>query len=122
MPHKYFYLSRPPSYAHQPDGFSNRDGGCPSRNWPTAQGGQCWCFGFVEYPEPLPFAEVNHWDLLPDDPVEWAHYEFWQYANRDAEDATFFENDHIEYLLAGDMDTDHNLYAPTKILADARKS
>jgi hypothetical protein len=123
MTHKYFYLSRPPSYAHQPDGFSNRDGGCPSRNWPTAavgNGGKIWAFGWVEYPEPLTFETCFKWDLRPDNQIECAHYDFWIDNNRNQADADWSESEHIQYYLSGDMDQDHHMYEITKVLADAR--
>jgi len=120
MSHKYFYLSRPPSYGHQPPGFSNRDGGLPSRNWPTASGDDVWAFGWVEYPEALDFETCFKWDLMPDEPVELAHYIFWSFASRNADDAKYYEDDYVAAYLAGTLAENSHLYQWAKILADAR--
>lgn len=56
-------------------------------------------YGTVRYPEPLPFEYVWHYDLLPADEVERAHYTFWLYADRDAQRAAEIEED---WLTAGD--------------------
>jgi len=121
MPNKYFYLSRPPSYAHQPPGFSNRDGGLPSRNWPTAQGGQCWCFGFVEYPNRLPPDEICGWGLLPDNPVELASYQFWNFANRDALEADYLAADYVAAYQNGTLSENDRMYEWAKILAEEKR-
>lgn len=92
--HQYLYLLRPPNYACQPDGFIERKGGLPKKDWITPRG-IVNAFGIVTYPEALPFEVLDHWSLSPCDPVEWAHYTFWLFADRRAADAKYYEQDFL---------------------------
>lgn len=95
MPYRYFYLNRPPAYAHQPDGYTAQEGGLPARRWETTEGHPVYAFGWVEYEQPLTSQQVWKWDFRPDDATEDAHYYFWHEAERDEEAAASLEQDYI---------------------------
>jgi hypothetical protein len=119
MDHRYFYLNRPPAYAHQPDGFTARDGGLPSKDW-TCDRGVVHAFGWVEYAQPLTFDEIANWEFTPADSIEWAHYAFWLFANKDLADQEYYEADYLAAYREG-MLSEHRegLYLPAKILSEA---
>lgn len=119
--YKYWYMLRPPSYAHQPKGQIEMEGGIPKQIW-HAGFGEVYSFGWVTYPEPLPFDQAWHFDLIPDDPVEWAHHEFWMFAGRDLERAEVMEQDYLAaYRKDPDFERWHcprDLRKPIQILAE----
>ncbi len=118
---RYWYLNRPPAYGHQPDGFVNREGGLPSKEWVTSTG-PLWSFGFVEYDRKLTFDEVYQWELTPDNPVEWAHYQFWQFANSDVRDQCYYEEDYVAAYKNNQLPReDSNLAKAARILYEAQQ-
>jgi hypothetical protein len=119
MSHKYFYLYRPPSYGCQPDGWTNREGGLPQKYYDT-QHGPVRSFGWVEYPEPLTIEQCWKWELIADDPVEWAKYVFWEYASRDYLLAQDCREDYINAYRTKTGRIPEQLREPTRILAEAQ--
>lgn len=104
MTTRYYLRNRPPGYAQMPDGHTAFEGGLPSRSYPfppyaftTLPGTEfLHCFGWVEYPEPLTFHTLWRWDLLPADPVEYARYAFFLYADRDPDRAAFYQKEYVQ--------------------------
>lgn len=90
---RYYYLSRPGAYGHQPDGFTDRNTFMPSKATPEAEGRHT--FGWVEYAEPLTFEAIDKWGFWPADPVERARYAFWQEADRDAAQMQWLLDDYL---------------------------
>lgn len=118
MAHKYFYLYRPPCYGCQPNGFTQFDGGLPKKDW-DSQHGKIHAFGWVEYPEPLTLEQAWKWELVPDDPQEWARMVFWEKAGRDADTATWMIDDYVRAYRDNTGYIPDDLREPTRILAEA---
>jgi hypothetical protein len=103
---KYFYTLRPGDYGCQPAGFVNKKSVyTPVKIEIASIPGHepiLWhCSGFVEYEKPLTFEQIWKYDLSPADKVEWAHYRFWNFANRNYEDAAYFERDYVGAMRLG---------------------
>ena len=92
---RYFYLLRPPSIGCQPEGFTDRQGGLPKKDWEMSSGQSLHAFGYVEYFKPLKFEQIWRYDLLPDNDVERARLYFWEKAGRDARRAKEIESEYI---------------------------
>ena len=73
MPHRYYFLSRPPGIGCQPDGFANREYWRPKQEIP---GTERTAHGWVEYPEKLTAEQVEHWSFWIADVLERAEYVF----------------------------------------------
>ena len=73
---KYLYRNRPPAPGCQPDNWTERECWRPTRTHPS--GGEHLTFhGSVTYEEPLPFKDVQAYDLWPVSDTERAEYVFW---------------------------------------------
>lgn len=86
MRYRYLYIHRPPGYGHQPDGFTKWEPASPDYKMAPMKnfaGEVDYYFGWVEYDDPLPLEKVWAFNLIPDDPVQWAHYQFYMEADRD---------------------------------------
>ena len=77
--YKYFSTLRPPSKFAVPDGWClNKVWGKPGQ----IRGSRIMAHGWVEYPEPLPFETIWHYDFLPADENEVRKFTNWCRANR----------------------------------------
>ena len=88
---KYLYhlTLRPASIGCYPD---RRTNGTPltaeiiESHWPPKRADNRNLYAVVAYAEPLEFERIWRYDLIPADPVERAHYAFWEYYDRNADD------------------------------------
>ena len=122
MAHKYYLLYRPPMYGTMPNGHTAID--CPQyrQEYQTSYGEPILAHGWVEYPEPLTPEQVWKWEFAPDDPVEFAHFQFYMMVGRDVEDQNMLERDYVKmYKMNGwQVSRFHdNMLLPAKILSEA---
>jgi len=124
MPNKYWAIVRPMYDAIPRDNFAACEHKYPPEKVTTSAGVDIYTYGWVEYAAPLTFDQLYHYTLLPDDPLEYAHYEFWLYADRDHEYAMFFEQDFVEQIKSGAIvmeDVPEQIQLALKILLEDRK-
>lgn len=89
----YLYRCRPPGIGCQPDGldWEHTTTWMPARvhpNPPRHLVGMHF-LGRAVYPAPLEFDQIWHYDLVPEDPREWAEYIFWR------EEAPWLREDYV---------------------------
>ena len=95
---KYWLTLRPDA---APKGYTAFSSSLPARNEQVSAGFTLSVFGWVQYSQPLSFEDCWKFDLLPDDPIEYAHFSFWLFGNRDAKEAAYYEKDYIEAVKHG---------------------
>jgi len=82
----YFYRNRPPSIGCQPDGWTGREEWLPAHEIDGRH-----FLGQVEYADPLPFEQVQRYELWPESELERAEYTFW----REGGDADWLRTDYL---------------------------
>ena len=87
MTYRYYHIIRPPMISCQPDGFTDKgflEGASTFGKVAVtlASGATYEAFGWAEYAEPLTFEQCFHFDLMPNDPMEWAKFQVWLYCDR----------------------------------------
>jgi len=60
-------------------------------HWPPKRADNRNLYAVIAYAEPLEFDRIWRYDLLPADPVERAHYAFWEYYDRHTLEAMIYE-------------------------------
>ena len=76
----YIYLTRSPSPGAQPSYWLEVNPPFPPMPYSIDLGVETisrLSHGEIEYPAPLSYDQIKHYDLLPIDPVELAEYWFW---------------------------------------------
>jgi hypothetical protein len=74
---EYLYINRPPGIGCQPPGGNVSATWYPMQDQDTPIGRRSF-FGKVKYDEPLPLKEIDRYELLPVDRLEWAKLQIWQ--------------------------------------------
>jgi len=95
---KYWLTLRPDA---APKGYTAFQSEYKFRDEQVSAGFTLSVFGWVQYSQPLSFEDCWKFDLLPDDPIEYAHFAFWLFGNRDAKEAAYYEKDYIESVKRG---------------------
>lgn len=98
MTSRYFCLSRPPEGEQIPEGHVAMEATLLQDHL-TSYGVVIGAHGWVEYPAALPVETVWDWDLLPDDPNEFAHYTFFVRSGRNTTQQRYCEWEAIKRLL-----------------------
>ena len=73
--HKYWLRCRP-GWDAVPDGYTDLHTGLRSYDEQIGAGFTLPVFGWVQYSQPLTFEDCWKYELLPDDPIEYAHFAF----------------------------------------------
>src|SRR5512147_1723535 len=94
MTHRYIFMSRPPLEG-MPDGATQKESDYEQKQFLLPDGQYVWAFGFADYPNALPLETVWKYSIVPADGTEYAHYIFYQFANRDIEDQAYYERDYV---------------------------
>lgn len=102
MTNKYFYLTRPPAYAHQPDGYIKWESNYPDKNVMDGYDRPVW--GWVEYEQPLSFYKAWKFDLVPDGNERQWLFELWLEHDRDVQKTLDFAE---HYFKKGDQLLDY---------------
>ena len=95
---KYWLTLRPDA---APKGYTAFSSSLPACDEQVSAGFTLSVFGWVQYSQPLSFEDCWKFDLLPDDPIEYAHFSFWLFGSRDAKEAAYYEKDYIEAVKNG---------------------
>lgn len=98
--YKYYYINRPFDIGCQPDGYNmipdtkhpeilvpDKEDYYPAKEYTLPSGYSGSFYGWINYSEPLTFNEIWKYDLMPEDSVTWAHYQFWITASCNEKDA-----------------------------------
>ncbi len=105
--HKYWLRCRP-GWDAVPDGYTDLHTGLRSYDEQIGAGFTLPVFGWVQYSQPLTFEDCWKYELLPDDPIEYAHFAFWLFGDRDAEEGAFYENDYTDAVKNGAITIEHS--------------
>jgi len=98
MDAKYWLILRPDAV---PKGYTAFSSSLPAHDEQVSAGFTLSVFGWVQYSQPLTFEDCWKFDLLPDDPIEYAHYTFWLFGERNAEDGAYHEKDYMDAVKNG---------------------
>jgi len=98
MDAKYWLTLRPDAV---PKGYTVFSSSLPAHDEQVSAGFTLSVFGWVQYSQPLTFEDCWKFDLLPDDPIEYAHYTFWLFGERNAEDGAYHEKDYLDAVKNG---------------------
>ena len=97
---KYWMCARP-GWDAVPKDYTAFQSGYQFRDEQVGAGFTLSVFGWAQYSQPLTFEECWKYDLLPDDPIEYAHYTFWLFGERDADEGAYHEKDYIHAVKNG---------------------
>lgn len=97
---KYWLTLRPDA---APKGYTAFSSSLPAHDEQVSAGFTHSVFGSVQYSQPLTFEDCWKFDLLPDDPIEYAHFTFWLFCSRDADEAAYYEKDYIDAVKANQI-------------------
>lgn len=97
---KYWMRSRP-GWDTVPKGYTAFYSGYTFYDEQVSAGFTLSVFGWVQYPQPLTFEDCWKYELLPDDPIEYAHYTFWLFGERNAEEGAYHEKDYMDAVKNG---------------------
>ena len=89
----YFCMLAPPQNA--PKGFAFKVGRHQQAKW-KSQNQERFCYGIVEYANPLSFDLVFKYHLIPADPTENARYTIFLFAGQHIEDVNFYIQEYMK--------------------------